>query len=55
MDAYGVNADVGRIFFSNYAREIIANEKAVLELTFNRKPKYLGEKIPISGDGRNYP
>ncbi|HXK39016.1 MAG TPA: ElyC/SanA/YdcF family protein, partial [Candidatus Paceibacterota bacterium] len=55
MEAYGVNADVGHIFFSNYAREIIANEKAVLELTFNRKPKYLGEKIPISGDGRNYP
>ena len=55
MDACGVNADVGRISFSNYTREIIADEKAILDLVLHRKPKYLGEKIPISGDGRNYP
>ncbi len=54
IDAYGVNADVGHILFSNNIREVFANEKAVFDLVFNIKPKYLGEKIPITGDGRNY-
>jgi len=55
MDAYGMNADVGRILFKNYAREVLADEKAVIDLMLHRKPKYLGEKIHITGDGRNYP
>lgn len=55
MEAYGINADVGHILFRNYVREALANEKAILNLILHRKPKYLGEKIPISGDGRNYP
>ena len=55
IEAYGVNADVGHILFRNTVREVFANEKAALDLLFNRKPKYLGEKIPITGDGRNYP
>jgi SanA protein len=55
MKAYGVNADMGHILFRNYVREVLADEKAVLDLLFNRQPKYLGEKIPITGDGRNYP
>ena len=55
IKAYGVNADVGHILFRNYVREMLADEKAVLDLMFNRKPKYLGEKISITGDGRNYP
>lgn len=55
MEAYGVNADLGHILFRNYVREVLANEKTVLDLIFNRKPKYLGEKIPIIEDGRNYP
>ncbi|MDO8572764.1 MAG: ElyC/SanA/YdcF family protein [bacterium] len=55
MNAYGVNADVGNILFRNNVREVFADEKAILDLMFNRKPKYLGEKIPISEDGRNYP
>jgi len=55
MKAYGVNADAGHILFRNYVREVFADEKAVLDLILNRKPKYLGEKIPITGDGRNYP
>lgn len=55
INAYGVNADVGHILFRNNVREVFADEKAVLDLVLNRKPKYLGEKIPISGDGRNYP
>ncbi|MCR4306378.1 MAG: YdcF family protein, partial [Candidatus Yonathbacteria bacterium] len=53
--AYGVNADVGHMLFRNYVREALANEKAVLNLIFHRKPKYLGDTIPIMGDGRNYP
>ncbi len=55
VDAYGVRADVGTVLFRNYLREILANEKAVFNLMFHTKPKYLGEKIPITGDGRNYP
>src|ERR1035437_10501331 len=55
MKAYGVNADVGHILFRNYVREVFADEKAVLDLVSNRKPKYLGDTIPITGDGRNYP
>jgi len=55
IKAYGANADIGHILFRNYVREIFADEKAILDLTFNRKPKYLGEKIPITEDGRNYP
>jgi len=53
IKAYGVNADVGHILFRNYVREMIADEKAVLDLVIHRKPKYLGDKIPITGDGRN--
>lgn len=48
LEAFGVNTDIGRIHFRNYLREILANEKAVLNIIFQRKPKYLGEKIPIS-------
>ena len=55
IEAYGVNADLGDILFRNYVREVLANEKAVLDLLLNRKPKFLGEKIPITGDGRLYP
>jgi SanA protein len=55
MEAYGADADRGDILFRNYVREMLANEKAVLDLMFNRKPKFLGEKVPILGDGRNEP
>ncbi len=55
VKAYGISADVGHILFKNYAREVFADEKAVLNLIFHRKPKYLGDVIPITGDGRNYP
>lgn len=55
IKAYGANADIGHILFRNYVREVFANEKAIFNLIFNREPKYLGEKIPITGDGRNHP
>src|SRR3990167_8688710 len=48
IESYGVNADAGHILFRNYVREVFANEKAALNLILNRKPKYLGEKIPIT-------
>jgi len=52
---YGISANKGNIRFKNYVREVLANEKAVFDLVFFRKPKYLGDIIPITGDGRNYP
>lgn len=53
--AYGVPADVGHSLLKNYGREIFADEKAVFDLILHRVPKFLGDKIPITGDGRNYP
>ncbi|MFA6520373.1 MAG: ElyC/SanA/YdcF family protein [Candidatus Paceibacterota bacterium] len=55
LEASGLSADEGHIRFKNYVREVFANEKAVLNLIFHSKPKYLGDVIPITGDGRNYP
>lgn len=55
MEAYGVSADVGHTEIRNYAREVLANEKVFFDLLMHREPKYLGEKIPIMADGRNYP
>ena len=55
IQSYGVRADVGHILFRNYVREAFAAEKAVFDLVFHTKPKYLGDTIPITGDGRNYP
>ncbi len=54
IEAYGVNADVGHTLLRNNVREMFADEKALFDLVFNIKPKYLGEKIPITGDGRDY-
>lgn len=53
IEAYGVSADAGPILFRNYVREVFANEKAALDLIIHRKPKYLGEKIPIAGNVTN--
>ena len=53
IQAYGIRADVGRVLLRNYIREALANEKAVFDLMFNIQPKYLGDKIPITGDGRS--
>jgi SanA protein len=55
MDAYGVRADTGPVLLYNYIREVFANEKALLNLVFARSPQYLGDIIPITDDGRNYP
>lgn len=55
MQAYGVLVDTSNMRFYNYVREVFAAEKAVGELLFQVKPKYLGDPIPIDGDGREYP
>ncbi len=52
MEAYGVSADRGHYKLTNYFREMLADIKAMANLISNRKPKYLGEQIPIEGDGR---
>ncbi len=54
IDAYGYKADRQPYLFINRyrQREKLANIKAFFNLLFNSKPKYLGDAIPISGDGR---
>ena len=53
LEAYGVAADyrsyTGQVMRD--IREIMARNKDVLSTIFLPKPTYLGEKIPISGDG----
>ncbi len=51
IEAYGVDADTGHVYFRNYFREVFADEKAVIDLILKRKPKYLGNTIPITGNG----
>lgn len=51
IDAYALTTDSGHILLRNYVREVFADEKAVLNLFFERLPKFLGPTIPITGDG----
>ena len=43
----------GRILRNWKIREFFARIKAVHSMVFKVKPRYLGDKIPITGDGRN--
>jgi vancomycin permeability regulator SanA len=56
MDAvgYGVNQDrfMGRSLRSWRLREYFARVKALYSILFRPKPAYLGDTIPITGDGR---
>lgn len=54
IEAYGYSADKRNYLNIRYYvfREKIANIKAFLELLINKRPKYLGEKIPITGDSK---
>lgn len=54
MDVYGVSANEEPARLKNYVREIFANQKAILNLAFNRQPKFLGKVVPITGPGQNY-
>lgn len=52
MEVYGSAAEdvyIGRLAF---LRETAARVKAFFDVKFDRKPKFLGESIPVSGDGR---
>lgn len=49
LEAYGVPLYGGDV--RGYAREIPASCKALIDLGIGRIPKYLGDKIPLSGDG----
>ena len=52
ISASGYRASAFRAPLKNYFREIFANEKAVIDLIIGRKPKFLGEPIPITGSGK---
>ena len=54
LEAHGVSSDLSRYPSEPYlrTREVAARVKAFLEVNTKRKPVYLGEVIPISGDGR---
>lgn len=51
---YGIIADKHIYLASTqlFLREKLAQIKAFSEVTLNAKPKYLGEKIPITGDSK---
>ena len=51
---YGVDQDRfrGRSLRSWHLREYLARVKAFYSIVFKPKPRYLGDKIPITGDGR---
>ena len=51
ITAYGVGAKGGGGAGKDYLREVPASVKALFDLAAQRKPKYLGEKIPLTGDG----
>lgn len=53
LNAYGVNSDPRLYSGQSYRelREIIARNKDFVSCIFKPKPTYLGEVIPINGDG----
>lgn len=55
LDTCGVKADRReyRNMYKLQFREIFANVKAVYEVVFDINPKYLGSKIPITGDSQS--
>ena len=53
IEAYGVNSDYHTYWgqSNREAREILARCKAFVKTIFKPQPTYLGETIPVSGDG----
>ena len=49
IDAYGLNAkDITSVYgLRVHAREKLARVKAVLDIVFNKKPHFLGDKIEL--------
>lgn len=52
LKAYGYVAEGGEGTPYGYLREIPASLKALFDLLTRREPKYLGDTIPLSGDGQ---
>ncbi|MEA2097887.1 MAG: ElyC/SanA/YdcF family protein [Patescibacteria group bacterium] len=54
LDIYGLSADkhLYANIDHNESREVLAKVKAFFDINFHIKPKFLGEKIPISGDSK---
>ena len=52
IEAYGIKADKRKYptLKSLEIREILARVKAVAEVAINKKPEYLGNQIPITGE-----
>lgn len=56
IEAYGVTSDYGNIYGGQSvreSREILARCKDFVKVIFKPQPTYLGEVIPVSGDGNN--
>ena len=53
IEAYGVNADPSAYIGATYreVREILARNKDFIKCIIKPKPTYLGESIPVSGNG----
>ncbi|MBQ8681285.1 MAG: YdcF family protein [Bacilli bacterium] len=53
INAYGVNSDPRKYSGQSYRelREILARSKDFVNCLFKPKPTYLGESIPVSGNG----
>jgi len=53
LEAYGLKADrhTFKDISKNYVREIPADFDSFIKIIFHTKPKFLGETIPITGDG----
>ena len=53
IDAYGVGSDPRQYVGATYreCREILARNKDFVQCIFKPKPTYLGETIPVSGNG----
>ncbi len=54
IETYGISADKHSYAGIEYnkLREIFGRVKAFLDISFQAKPKFLGEKIPMSGDSK---
>ncbi|HVU75557.1 MAG TPA: ElyC/SanA/YdcF family protein [Candidatus Paceibacterota bacterium] len=51
LDARGLVAEGGETSLYEYLREVPAAIKALLNIAEHRTPKYLGDQIPLTGDG----
>ena len=53
LEAYGVGSDPRQYIGATYRelREILARDKDFIKCIFKPEPTYLGETIPVSGDG----